>query len=147
MSLKNKGKWGLFNVSGVDFFLEKGRPFPPLCPLQEPICLCPHKTKGKPKKLPYEEGGIYISDKEPLLKGVEVTDDIWFYGQGSLKLIPERLERTNYVPLIIRNFKLHWKIQDWFAMMKNYVEEHRRPIYIICKDVDLIPLPDYIERV
>lgn len=138
--------WGVYNVDGVEFFLEKGKPYPEFCPVPLPDCDCPHITAtDTPVKLPYLKK-VYLSSRKPETCNVKITDDVYFYGTGSFKLIKERSVLTNYVPLFVLGFPLDKKNKEWFARLATICEQGLRPVIVVTSDADWICCPSFVER-
>lgn len=146
MNLKNC--WGISEVSGVTFFLERGKPIPPLCPIKEPTFDCPHKTTGSvPVEIKYKPNKIYLTGKRPEIEGVEWNDDVFYWGPKSLKLVEERCGTTrNYVPLILQGVPMEDADAKFFNRLFSIEQETQRPIVVVMKDYQWCITPDFVEK-
>lgn len=140
-------KWGFYNVSGVEFFLERGR-IPALCPIETPDCDCPHVTTGEPKRLPFKTDRVYLSRERPFFTNVVWDDDVYFYGTRSFKQIENACETTQeYVPLVVRNLRQYDKTDEIFRRSMAIVAQSKRPIVFVSEDYDWIVCPEFVERI
>ncbi len=141
--------WGFNIINGVEFFIEEGRELPNFYPESKvPSCFCPHKTIGEAKKWNNGEIGIFWKNggkNENILQD-NVTaqrSEIIYTGMGCLKHVVPLLKLTNYIPLVISDFKVDG-VQDRFLLkLQNEVALYGRPVVLVGDD--FTPLPHFVK--
>lgn len=139
--------WGWHSVSGVDFFLEPLR-VPPLCPIETPACVCPHRTVGEAKRLGFRCDRVYLGKARPVVENAEWSDDVFYYGTRSFKQIEDRCAASqNYVPLVVWNLRSFDKTDEVFRRALSVASSSMRPIVFVSGDSDWIAAPSFVERI
>lgn len=121
---------------------------PPLCPIATPACVCPHRTTGEPKKLGFRCDVVYLAKARPVVKNVEWSDDVFYYGTRSFKQIEYNCATSrNYVPLVVRNLRSFDKTDEVFRRALSVASSSMRPIVFVSEDSDWIVAPSFVKRI
>lgn len=140
--------YGWINYNGVEFFLENGREKPAFFPTELiPRGFCPHKTNGEPKKWNDGKLGVFWCKEgvNVYQDNVEVTgSELIYTGTSCFKTVVALLKQTNYIPLLITDFKMD---RNWdLFLMKLHNEVMLNGRSVVLKGDDYIPLPKFIKR-
>jgi hypothetical protein len=140
--------YGWINYNGVEFFLENGRNKPPFFPSELiPRGFCPHKTQGEPKKWNNGQIGVFWSEtgENVFQDNVEVTACEFIYtGTACLSQLKPLLSQTNYVPLLVTNFRMDKNWEMFLQKLHNEVIIAGRSV-VLTGD-NYIPLPKFVKR-
>lgn len=148
-----EGHWGFNKVEkyNEEYFIEDGRELDSLCPFSKPTwCKCPHYTIGEPVKL-FEKPGIYLNESkhEILLPNCISNHGSVYYYQGisTAREIIKNKEMliTNYIPLIIRGFKVDGKQNKFLELLLPEVDRIGRSIILETGGVK-VPVPGFVTR-
>lgn len=98
-------------------------------------------------KLGFRCDVVYFAKERPVVKNVEWSDDVFYYGTKSFKQIEERCATTQgYVPLVVHNLRLFDKTEEVFRRALSVASSSMRPIVFVSDDSDWIVAPSFVER-
>lgn len=141
--------YGWINYNGVEFFLENGKEKPAFFPNElVPRGFCPHTTDGEPMKWNNGELGVFWSDSGENIfqNNVKVSACEFIYtGPACLTQLKPLLKQTNYVPLLITEFKMGNNWETFLQKLHNEVILSGRSV-VLTGD-NYIPLPKFVKRI
>lgn len=155
-----QGHWGFNKLEkyNEEYFLESDRELDDLCPFSKPEwCECPHLTKGNPIKDFWndENAQIYINEsyiRFTLPKEIEINFNsfqVYYYsGIETVREIIKNKEmlKTNYVPLIVRNFHVDGKQNRFLELLLPQLQKIGRSVILETRGVK-IPVPWFVRRI
>ena len=98
-------------------------------------------------KLGFRCDVVYLAKARPVVKNVEWSDDVLYYGTRSFKQIEDRCGTSRcYVPLVVRNLRSFDKTDEVFRRALAVASSSMRPIVFVSEDSDWIVAPSFVER-
>lgn len=144
-----KSHWGFNKIFDEEYFLEEGFPVDELCPFKPPKFSCPHRTLSQKPITPLP-AGVYVlpSGNQFQIPPEIIVTNIWFpyLGMSTYKKILPEFEVTNYVPIVIQNFKFDRYSFRFLECLQSGVNKIGRSVVLEHNEGYEFPVPEFVRR-